>query len=110
MVANPQLENGYTRLANSILEALYQAAPRLSGTEVAAILFIVRSTYGWKRKEVDISIMCLAQELGVTKKQAKYVLDELINRHKILIQINPPKGTLPRRVAFNKDYDSWRTT
>jgi phage replication O-like protein O len=106
-VANPQLENGYTRLANSILEALFKAAPRLSGTKVAAILFVIRQTYGWQRKDIYISYRYLAQSVGISDRQAFQVLDELIHKHKIIDELRPANGPKPRKIRLNKDYETW---
>ena len=47
-MANPQLEDGYTKIANEILEAL--AGINLSPYEGRALFFLIRKTYGWKKK------------------------------------------------------------
>ncbi|WP_084288457.1 replication protein [Desulfovermiculus halophilus] len=52
-MASPQCENGYTRLANELLEAL--ARTRLAGQEYQAVLAIVRKTYGFGKKSDKIS-------------------------------------------------------
>jgi len=41
-MANPQIEDGYTRIANEILENLI--AFDLSGQEVRVALFVIRKT------------------------------------------------------------------
>jgi phage replication O-like protein O len=53
-MTKPQLENGYTRIANEILEAVIYAG--LNGTEMAVLLYIIRKTYGFNKKEDEISL------------------------------------------------------
>ena len=52
-MANPQAENGHTDIANEIVEAL--ARTRISGTETQLLWVIFRKTYGWHKKEDEIS-------------------------------------------------------
>ena len=47
-MANPQKENGYTTIANELLEAIY--CSKFSPTEFKMLLFIFRYTYGFNRK------------------------------------------------------------
>ena len=47
-MANPQLEDGYTEIANEILEALMRL--HLSPNQWQVILCIIRKTYGFKKK------------------------------------------------------------
>ena len=53
-MANPQLENGYTKVANEILDALVKI--RLSPNESRLLWFIIHKTYGWHKKTDRISI------------------------------------------------------
>ena len=50
---SPQLENGYTPIANELLEGILLAG--LGSAEIKIILVIFRQTYGWSRKEAEIS-------------------------------------------------------
>ena len=53
-MASPQLENGYTRIANEIMNALIKY--RIAGEQMQCLLHIIRQTYGWGRKSDKISI------------------------------------------------------
>ena len=44
-MASPQLEDGFTRVANELLEAL--AKLKLCAYETKVLIFIIRKTYGW---------------------------------------------------------------
>src|SRR5215471_1115400 len=48
MVTNPQLEDGFTTIAHEIMEAL--AKINLSPYESRVLWFLLRKTYGWKKK------------------------------------------------------------
>ncbi|GAK01484.1 replication protein [Geomicrobium sp. JCM 19055] len=54
MAANPQAENGYTRVANEIMEVVQEY--KFSANELKIILCIWRYTYGFQRKEHSISL------------------------------------------------------
>ena len=44
-MANPQIENGYTAIANEILDHLYKQS--LNGTELKVVMCILRYTFGF---------------------------------------------------------------
>ena len=51
-MTNVQLENGYIQIANEVLEHL--ASIKFDGTEFRLIFFLLRKTWGWKKKEDKI--------------------------------------------------------
>jgi phage replication O-like protein O len=104
-LADVQLENGYTKIANEILERL--ALTKLSPTQFRLILVIWRYTYGYNRKDHAMSLSFLSEATGVHKQRVKQELDELIEKNIIIVT---EEGTFskPRKLAFNKDYDTWR--
>lgn len=55
-MANPQIENGYTRIANELLEALLLA--NLSKRQLLVALAVIRQTYGFNRKTVNAGLRC----------------------------------------------------
>lgn len=52
-MANPQIENGYTVIANEILDHLYKQS--LNGTELKVVMCILRYTFGFQRKSHKLS-------------------------------------------------------
>lgn len=99
-MADVQLENGYTRIANSILEAL--AKMSLNGTQWRILLVIFRYTYGYGRKEHELSLSFISAATGCDKRQIQRELKDLESKGVIIQKV----GT-KRIVAFNKDYDEW---
>ena len=51
-MANPQKENGFTPIANELLEQII--ASGLNGNEMAVTFFIIRKTYGFQKKQDEI--------------------------------------------------------
>ena len=104
-MADVQLEKGYTKIANEILERL--ALTKLSPTQFRLILVIWRYTYGFNRKDHEMSLSFLAEATGVHKQRVKQELDKLTESNIVIVT---EEGTYSksRKLAFNKDYDTWR--
>ncbi|QIB26072.1 replication protein [Caloranaerobacter azorensis] len=103
-MANPQLENGFTRIANEILEAL--AKTKLNGTQFRIIMTIFRYTYGFHRKEHEMSETFIAEAVGITKRQVRRELKTLVD-NKIIIITKESTYTKARKLKFNKNYKEW---
>lgn len=97
-MASPQLENGYTRISNELLEALYRAG--LAGGEWDVVMCVVRASYGWSQKVAPVSAREIARRLGRHYSHTKRTVRELSAR-----------GILTRTadgIAIVKDYEEWR--
>ena len=104
-MAIPQLEQGYTKIANSILEAL--AKIKLNGSQQRIIYVIFRYTYGFCRKEHELSETFIAKATGIHKKQVQRELNALIDMKFVLI-VKEASFNTSRILEFNKNYDSWQ--
>lgn len=102
-MASPQLENGHTRIAHEIMEAIVRS--NLSGTQVRALLWIIRLTYGFQRKEMTTNVGAFATKLKTSKDYVKTVFGELEHLHVITCEW---ATTEVCKVLFNKDLDKWR--
>ena len=107
----PQLEDGFARIANEILEAI--ARTPLSDYESRCVHFLWRKTYGWQNpngesKKVDaISHTQWAEGTGMPRRHVDRVLVRLTKRNIITKQI-VYRGT--KRVilwGFQKRYKEW---
>lgn len=103
-MARPQLEDGYTRIANEILDAL--AKTNLNGTQRRILDVIFRQTYGYQRKEHEISLTFLSKATGIHKMQIQRELTSLIDR-KIIIVLKEASFNKSRVMTFNKYYNQW---
>ena len=104
-MADVQLENGYTRIANGILEALTKAP--LNGTQFRIVMLIWRETYGFNRKECSLSESYIASRLGLKRQNVHREIKGLFD-HKILSVVQEATFNSSRVIAFNKHYDRWQ--
>lgn len=100
--ANPQLENGHTRIANELLETIIKYP--FSATELKIVLFVVRSTYGWNKKEAIISYGMMAKGIGVDIRYVKRMINKL-TKNRI---ISREKIDNQNVLGLNKNYKSWQ--
>jgi phage replication O-like protein O len=102
-MANPQAENGHIDIANEIADAL--AGIRISGTEYQLIWVILRKTYGWHKKEDQISLSQFHEMTGLPKPHIIRYLKTLLHKKIITVAQNDNgKGNV---YVFNKDFDKW---
>jgi phage replication O-like protein O len=92
---SPQLENGYTRIATELLEAL--SAADLTRREFKVALAILRKTYGFRKKADDVS---------ASHMPANHV-SEALNALKDKNVIFKRKGRHGHIIGIQKDYSLW---
>jgi len=100
-MASPQVENGYTRIANELLEALCRA--RLGSREFRVVLAVVRLTYGFQYKENTISLGKLAEMTGLRRERLSEVVKAL--ERKNVLRVSKENGRLI--LGLQKDYSKW---
>lgn len=103
-MARPQLKNGFTRIANELIEKGLLRS-NVSGVQFRMILLVIRLTYGFNRKSVDSSAGSFAMSLRTTTKYIKQVLDELELFN--IVKVTWTSSDL-FSVSLNKDYESWK--
>lgn len=101
-MASPQLENGYTRLANEILEAL--ARIRIPGESRQVFDVILRKTYGFQKKVDAISLSQFVLATGINRQNIIRAIKQLLSMNLI---IKYDTG-ITCKYSINKDFVSWR--
>lgn len=102
-MASPQTKNGYTRIANEILENIVKA--NLNGTQFRIVMVIWRYTYGFRRIKHEIPLSFLAEAIDSTKSHVDRELTSLIERKVVtFVGVGERRG---RVLMFNKNYDEW---
>lgn len=104
---SPQTENGYTRIANEILEAL--ARTDFTGFERRIIDVILRRTWGFNKKEDWISLSQFAIATGMNRRVAARIIARLKLR-KVVVTVRSlvTDRSLGRTAyRFNKRYTEW---
>ncbi len=104
-MASPQKENGYTPIANEILEQIVKL--KLNGTQFRIIMIIWRYTYGFSRKESNMSLTFIAKALSIQKKQVYREINKLIDSKIVTIKKEASFNST-RHIAFNKDYQVYQ--
>lgn len=99
-----QVEHGkYAQVHNLILDTL--AVARFTASEFRVILFLLRKTYGYGKKEDDLSLRKWAEGTDTDKTQVSRTLADLIEKNVIYRSESP----IPfcHRYGFNKYIENW---
>lgn len=96
----PQVEDGYTRIANELLDALCVAD--FTNREFRVVNFIIRQTYGWGTKQKRLASTFIAGGTGLHATDCSKVLNELIRRHVVIRH-----GGSRAPVSLNKRHTEW---
>jgi len=103
-MANPQVEDGHTRIANPVLEALMKA--KLTGTQWDLVMATIRMTWGWGKTRDRIS---LTQFQKLTGRHRNLIARELtaLQKRNIIQQTQKPTIDRAAKWKFNKNWDTW---
>lgn len=101
-MANPQKENGYTSLANDLLEAL--ARMRINGEARQVLDVIFRKTYGYNKKEDAIPLSQFVLATGLLRRNICRAINKLVQMNLIL-----KNDTTPITIyGIQKDFELWK--
>lgn len=103
-MANPQKEDGYTAIANELMEAII-AAP-LGGGQVRLLLHLLRQSYGYNRKTASLSQSMFAEATGMHPKAVARELRDLEARRIVVVF---REGGKTSSYSIQKDYQQWQT-
>lgn len=92
-----QLEDGYTRIANEIAEAM--AKLKISNYESRFLWCLFRKTYGYHKKEDFVSLTQFEKMTGIASRHIARAKSSLLARNIIYL-----KG---KKIGFVKDVPSW---
>jgi phage replication O-like protein O len=103
-MAYDQAEKGYTKIANELLEAITKAD--LSLRELKIIFVVMRYTYGFNRKEAELSVRFISEASGIKFQHISKSINDLIAKNIIISNIseNHKQG---RIITLIKDYEKW---
>ena len=98
----PQLEDGFLRIANELEDAILLKIRTFRHSQV--VRAVIRKTYGYGKKEDDISLSQIAEMTGLQRSHVSVALRELEQMH-VLNPIRP--GRFGQVVGLNKRHDQW---
>lgn len=96
-MASPQKENGFTPIANELLDAL--ARTRIPGEARQVLDVIIRQTYGWQRKTVQISYKRFSELTGLQNGHIYRGIRSLVDHQIVVISADG--------FSVQKNYDLW---
>ena len=100
-MADVQLENGYTQIANELIDQFQKI--KLSGNQWNILMVIIRQTYGYNHKEWEISNKYISEVTGIHRCHVSRELSTLQDYGLITIEVTNGKRVL----KINKDYEHW---
>lgn len=100
-MANPQIEDGFLRIANELVDEAWKL---LTSSQAKLFIPICRLTFGFNKKEAVIPIMRLVEISGFQKRQVINVLNEMETDNIIKVVKHDYK---PSVIGINKNYNEW---
>jgi len=105
-MAKPEKPGTYTSLPNDVMRLVMRL--KISGTQLRIILAVWRYTYGFHRKEAELTDTYLAKAIDVRRNNLNREIKELFKQN-ILTVITRGKSFRQRSIiAFNADYTTWK--
>lgn len=92
------LDDGYTRIANELLEAI--ASADLTARQLKLMLAYVRKTYGFNKKSDRIADEQIAQLTGISRQNVNKAKKELLSMNCLYLD-----GS---KIGVNKEVSAWR--
>lgn len=77
-----QLEDGYTRIANELMDAAMKAP--FTSREARVFRAVERATFGWNKKKAWLAASVLSEMTGLTAQNASKALNSLIKKRVII--------------------------
>lgn len=105
----PQTEDGFTRLANELLDAIIRFD--FTKRQYAVLLSVVRKTYGYNKKADALSIYQISVMTGIDRADTSRAVAEL-HAMNVLTKAETGRmahGQIVPEISINKDYETWLT-
>ncbi len=103
-MASPQVEDGYTRIANELLGEMIKL--KLSTYEFQILLAVIRQTYGFQKVNDYISLSQLSKLTRIPSRHCCRTLKKL--RNKNLITTTQMGRGITQKVGLQKNYENWK--
>jgi len=105
-MANPQIENGYTKIANEVMEAL--CGIRISGEARQCLDVIIRKTWGYNKRFDYIALSQFTELTGLERPTVYRGIVKLVKMNLIKITRNEKSKRVGNMYQINKDFDCWK--
>ena len=98
---SPQVEDGYTKIANELLEAIAKFG--FSSRQYKVLFAVMRKTYGYNKKEDDISCSQIASICALGKSGVSATITQLVKMR----VLNRRQGRFGHVLSIQKNYRLW---
>jgi len=92
---------GYTKIINSTLRAIYRAP--FNATEIRVILAVIRMTSGWNKESKVISYGFLSKEANLDRRNLRRAVNLLVQA-KVIIKTKSGRKNM---LGINQNHGSW---
>lgn len=99
----PQVENGYTPIANELLDAILRYP--FSKRHLNVVLAVMRKTYGYQKKADQLSASQIANMTNIPRQHVVSAIQDLARAGVVLKR----DGGRANCLSINKNYAQWRT-
>ncbi len=97
-MANPEIQDGYTKIGNKILEAL--ARIDLTNYQFRVLMVLIRKIWGWQKKKDRVAQSQIVEATGIAQPNVSRILKEL-KAKRIIIKDN-------QMILINENYNHWK--
>lgn len=97
----PQLEDGHIRIANELFDAILGFG--FSGRQMTVLLSVARKTYGYRKKQDDVSASQLGAICGIQRNHVTETLKQL----EAMKVVSMSRGDYGMLISINKHYKTW---
>lgn len=101
MNENPQLENGYVKIANDLVDSFCKL--KLSPNETQILWCILRKTYGFNKKEDKISLTQFEKQTNLSRPGVVRALKKLVAKQILVVNPQP----FIHVFSLNKKISQW---
>ncbi len=106
-MARPKTEDGFTQLANEIVDQLCQH--RIPGQEMQIVWAVIRRTWSWRKKTQNITFSELKKMTGIDRRKCYLLMTSLIEKNIIVRKVVTHIGD--KKIityGIQKDYEKWK--
>jgi phage replication O-like protein O len=103
-MANPQVEDGYVKIANEVLDRIISTS--LGGAEYSCVMLIIRQSWGWGKKEAEISQKQFVEKTARDVDSIRGALSSL-QKKRIIAQVAPPAFDRAATWRIEKNWELW---
>jgi phage replication O-like protein O len=100
-----QTENGFVQIHPAILDLLAEAD--LNASEFKCVLFLLRKTYGWGKKEDTLSYGQIAEATSLSRRGVINSMQSLIDKRVVFARDTKIGRNGCRTYGFNKYFEQW---